>query len=64
MSTIEQPLLTVRDVAATLNVSPSTVRRYIRQGSLPGVRFAGSVRVDAAALEAFLAPVTSEGEQR
>jgi excisionase family DNA binding protein len=44
MSTIEQPLLTVRDVAETLNVSASTVRRYVREGTLPAVRFAGSVR--------------------
>ncbi len=64
MSTIEQPLLTVRDVARTLNVNVQTVRRYVREGALPAVRFAGTVRVHPQALEAFVADINhSEGDR-
>ncbi len=56
MSTIEQPLLTVRDVARTLNVNVQTVRRYVREGALPSVRFAGTVRICRDALEARSSP--------
>lgn len=37
-------LLTIEQVAAYLNVSPHTVRRFAAQGSLPSVRFGRLVR--------------------
>jgi excisionase family DNA binding protein len=39
-------LLSLRDVASTLNVSMSTVRRLIENDSLPVIRIGRSLRVD------------------
>jgi excisionase family DNA binding protein len=47
-------LLTRKDVARTLKVSDSTVRRLIQDGRLPAVRIGKSVRVRPSALSAFV----------
>lgn len=51
-------LLTVEQAADYLQVSPSTIRSYIRQGKLPAFRVAGlrPVRISRAALLQFLEP--------
>ncbi|MDP9256411.1 MAG: helix-turn-helix domain-containing protein [Actinomycetota bacterium] len=59
-TTVEQPsLLTVRQVAQRLQVSPLSVRRQIASGRLRGVKLgdAGSapLRIDPAELERYLA---------
>jgi excisionase family DNA binding protein len=59
-TTVEQPsLLTVRQVAHRLNVSPLSVRRAIAEGRLGAVKLgdAGSapLRIDPAELEDYLA---------
>jgi excisionase family DNA binding protein len=46
--------LRVSEVAQRLQLATPTVYALIRRGALPGVRVGGSVRVDPAALEAFL----------
>lgn len=53
-------LMTVREVAETLKVSPMTVRRYIASGKLQAVRVGRGVRVDEAAITRFLEPVGIE----
>lgn len=50
-----EPLLTVPDVARILRVHEMSVRRYIRNGALPAVRWGACVRVTHATLKAFLA---------
>jgi excisionase family DNA binding protein len=58
MAMVEQPLLTVLQVAQRLNISPLSVRRQIARGTLPAVKLgnAGSapLRVDPAELERYL----------
>jgi excisionase family DNA binding protein len=56
-----EPLLTVREVAAKLRASEESVYRWIRAGSLDGVRFAGSVRVTPDALHRFVSTSTPTG---
>jgi excisionase family DNA binding protein len=61
-----RPLLTVRQVAELLHVSPSTVRRRIEHGEIPAVRLGigpqAPVRVDAAELEDWLFSLPPDGE--
>ncbi len=53
--TREGGLLTTRQVADFLSVSPATVLRRWRAGELPGIRLASNVlRFDPAELEAWL----------
>jgi excisionase family DNA binding protein len=55
--TTQPELLTIREVAAVLKLSPRQVRRLIALGKLPAVRLGdpgASVRVDRAELEAWL----------
>ncbi len=47
-------LLTYRDVAEVLSVSPWTVRRMVEAGELPVVRFHRSVRVRAEDVARFI----------
>lgn len=50
-----KPLLTLKDVASTLQVSISTVRRAIRSGSLEAVQVGGrQLRVSSRSLAAYL----------
>lgn len=50
-----EPLLGVLAVARRLSVDAQTVRRFITEGDLPAFRVGRSYRVDAAALDEFLA---------
>lgn len=47
-------LLTVKEVAKLIRVSPMTVYRAVELGTLPHVRFGRTIRVDRADLEAFV----------
>jgi excisionase family DNA binding protein len=48
-------LLTYKDVADRLCVSPHTVRYWVKNGTLPSVRLSSrTVRIDAATLERHL----------
>lgn len=57
--TITSKMLTVKDVAAALDVSQATVRNLINAGDLPAVRVGRSIRVRPEAVEAVLQPVVS-----
>ncbi len=46
----EPKLLGLFDVAAELNISIDTARRYTKVGRLPSVRVAGRIRVPRAAV--------------
>lgn len=48
---MEAQLLRIRDVARYLNVSESTVWRWVRSGKLPSVRLGGVRRIRRADLE-------------
>lgn len=50
----QNPLLTVRDVAARLSLHPNTVYLLIRRGELGCVRLGAMVRVSSAQLAAFI----------
>ena len=49
------PLLSIREVVATLGVCDRTVRRLIARGDLPSHQVGRSVRISAADLRAYLA---------
>jgi len=48
------PLLSVADVAERLNVSEKTVRRQIKDGSLPSHRVGRNLRISEDDLRAYL----------
>lgn len=50
-------LMTVREVADELRVSPMTVRRYISSGKLRAVRVGRGVRVEQSALQGLVQPL-------
>ncbi len=41
MQTVDEQLMTVVEVAELLRVSPSTVRRWVREGDVPAFRIGG-----------------------
>ena len=47
-------LLTIRDVAERLQVSPRTIHRLVASGDLTVIRISRAVRVSEEALKAFL----------
>ncbi len=51
-------LLTLREAAQALRVSPITVRRYISAGQIEAVKAGKGVRIRKEAVDRFLQPVT------
>jgi excisionase family DNA binding protein len=62
----ERQLLTVEQAAQYLQLSPSSIRSYIRQGKLKAFRVAGlrKVLIARAELLALLEPTTSSNTQQ
>jgi len=54
----DEPLLTVKEVAARLQLSTATVYKLVDRGELACVRVANSIRVRAGVWAAYLAPCT------
>ena len=50
-----EPAMTVRDVAAILNVDEKTIYRLAQRGDLPGFKVSGSWRFQRSDLEAWIA---------
>ena len=48
------PMMTVEDVAQILNVSEASIRRWLRNGSLTGVRVGDQWRIERTDLEEFI----------
>lgn len=61
---MDEPLLTVEQVAQTLQVHPETVRRWLREGRLQGYRISrrAGYRVRPSEIERFLRGDTPEGK--
>ncbi len=57
---MDDELLRINEVAAVLRVSAFTVRRFLREGKLQGVKVGGGWRVRRSALMAFI----EKGEQQ
>jgi len=55
MPHIVEPAMTVRDVAAFLNVDEKTIYRLAQKGDLPGFKVLGSWRFQRPDLEAWIA---------
>lgn len=49
-------VLTVKEVAALLNVHPSTVRGYLHRGELPYIRLGGKLMILRGHVERMLEP--------
>ena len=49
-----EPAMTVRDVAATLNVDEKTIYRLAQRGDLPGFKVAGAWRFQRADLQRWI----------
>ncbi len=56
-----EKLLTVKEVAQRLNVSPRLVRSMLRQGSLPGLKLTRTWRVPEESLQVWLTEKVSAG---
>ena len=52
---MDHNLLTVEEVAERLSVSTETVRRYLREGRLRGVKLIRAWRIQPEELERFIA---------
>ena len=48
-----EPLCKVREAAASLSLSPSMIRKMIRAGDLPALRYGRAVRIPVAAVQAL-----------
>lgn len=55
MPHIVEPAMTVRDVAAFLNVDEKTIYRLAQKGDLPGFKVLGSWRFQRPDIEAWIA---------
>ena len=54
MPHILEPAMTVRDVAALLNVDEKTIYRLVQKGDLPGFKVLGSWRFQKPDLESWI----------
>lgn len=59
----ENKLLTLKEVAGTLRVSPKTVKRFIISGRLEGILVGAHYRVKQEALDRYLAEGTVQPEE-
>lgn len=50
---LDKPLIAVADLKNRWGLHPESIRRYIRSGRLPAIRFGGRLRVNLEAVEAF-----------
>jgi excisionase family DNA binding protein len=60
---MKPPLLTLDEVARRLNTSTFSVRRWIREGKLTGIKIGSEWRVDSADLEEYIRKGKSKPEK-
>jgi excisionase family DNA binding protein len=58
-TTIQPVVLSISQAGAYLSVSPDTVRRLIRKGTIPHARIGNSIRIRRADLDGYLESQTS-----
>ena len=58
-----EPLLTVRQAAQHLGVSPSSIHNYISSHQLPAIRFGRSVRIQPTDLADFISSHRRNGKE-
>jgi excisionase family DNA binding protein len=56
--------LSPEDIAEVLNVEVSTIRKWIREGSLKGIKFGGLWRVSEQDFEGFISKSKEQTETR
>jgi excisionase family DNA binding protein len=54
-ATVQPAYLRTSDVADKYSLSLSTIYKLVRDGVLPSIRIASSIRISAAALDAYIA---------
>lgn len=54
MPNLKQPFFSIKEVAAILNVTEKSVRRWIKAKQLPAFKVGGIVRISRIQLKAFL----------
>lgn len=52
-TTVLAQLMTIKDVAELFQVSPKTIRRWIKSGDLPAARLGNQWRIDGADAKRF-----------
>jgi excisionase family DNA binding protein len=55
------PLLSPSEAARELDVSESTIRRWLAEGRVPGIRVGGRLRLEREALQEAVRPAAREG---
>jgi excisionase family DNA binding protein len=53
-STVKEPMMTMAEMAAFLNVHPVSITRMIRRGELPGIKIGGVWRFDRQVIAKWL----------
>lgn len=56
-------LLTVRDVAQMLKLTPNCIRKYVARGKIPSIKLCGARRFEPEAIRKFI-EARKEGPQR
>lgn len=54
MELLMEPLLTTEEVARMLNTTDASVRRWLRNGTMTGIRVEGEWRIRRADLEEYI----------
>ena len=55
MASNEQDLLTVQDVANRFGVKPTTIRKWLRDGQIRGVKIGGARRFERSEVDRLIA---------
>ena len=65
MSQVSEKLLTPEDAAARLQVSPSTVRKWLRNGAIKGTKLGGGKlwRISESSIDEFIESVQDTEKQ-
>ena len=59
---MQHELITIEEAARYLKVTPYTIRRYLREKKLPGIKLGGQWRIRSDALEKKLLAASEGGE--
>ena len=54
MNKLNEPFLTIKEVASLLKLNSLTVYEYVREGKLKAIRFGRTYRIDTLSLKDFI----------